>query len=345
MAAAKRFWSAPAAPVGAQVELYSANQGVQRGDAQLLDPADLVYPAPGGGLLRVPVGGGAPVPVNGTGNGNIWYYDQAAGLWVPTAAAPVNNDVARWNAAQNRYDFVPLVSPGELAYFDNSLSPVARYAFDKTLADFSGNGFDLSVSAGAIGYAPIFPGRFGVLMSSGTFLSRPAFDALLAIPGDVSIMMVLQADSNATAQPLACFAASGETQATNTLWLAQISLTSTPPRRMSWLSESGAGVDASATSGGTDSIGLIHNVMFLGWRRLANVIRFYINGKPIGPDSAALTTPDGGTSSRLFMGCSPGTGCIDGIMLTSQIVARACSDAEFLAAYNQSMGPAFGRLS
>jgi hypothetical protein len=253
--------------------------------------------------------------------------------------------VPQWNAGANRYDFTLLTTPGQLAYFDNSLSPIARYAFDNTIVDFSGNGFDLSVLAGTIGYAPIFPGRVGLITSSATSLGRSVSDALLARTGDISFMIVLQADANFTAQPLGCYAATGETQATNTLWLGQVSLTANPPRRMSWLSESGAGVDSSATSSGSTSVGLIHNLLFLGWRRLNNVIRFYMNGKPVGADSAALTTPDGGSSSRLFIGCSPGTGCVDGIMFTAQIVDRACSDAEFLAAYNQSMGPAFGLLS
>jgi hypothetical protein len=83
-------------------------------------------------------------------------------------------------------------------------------------------------------------------------------------------------------------------------------------------------------------------LLFVGWDRRANVVQPYVNGKPFGPPSPVLVTPDGGSSARLFVGCSNGTTTISSIYFTAQIIARSLSAAEWLDMYNRSMGPAFG---
>lgn len=342
---ANRFWAAPTAPLGRLVQLQADNIAPQNAAALLIDPSDVLYPPPGGGLLRVPGGGGAAVPVNGTANGQIWYYDHAAGLWVPSTA-PAANQSPRWNAALNRFDWVSFAIPGELAYFDTSYSPRALYRFNSTLADFSGNGFDLTATA-AIGYAPVFPGdKLGVILNPAGKLQRAANDPLLTITGDVSIAAILQIDDTpGIAWPVVSFGDSGETQPVNTLYHGQINAFVAPPRRLGWLSESGAGVDSSYTSAGSASLPFIHNVMFVGWSRAANVVQPILNGRAFGPPSPALITPDGGGSSRLFVGCSAGTFPVSAVLFTVQIIPRALNAAEWLDVYNRSMGPAFGILS
>ena len=156
----RAFWSPDAGPVGNSLGLLNdAGQPPQRSTARLIDPSDVTYPAPGGGMLRVPVGGGAAAPINGSINGQLWYYNQTTGLWALTPAGPSNLQVPQWNAAQNRYDFTTLVSPGQLSYFDTRLAPVALY--NGSVIDQSGNGFDLGVSGGTIGNANIYPGKIG----------------------------------------------------------------------------------------------------------------------------------------------------------------------------------------
>jgi hypothetical protein len=64
-----------------QLELSTPSQNVARPVLQELAQA-LTYPAPGGGLLRVPVGGGAPAPLIGLESGQLVAWDAAAGQWV-----------------------------------------------------------------------------------------------------------------------------------------------------------------------------------------------------------------------------------------------------------------------
>jgi hypothetical protein len=105
-----------------QLELSTPSSNVAR--PVLQDAADiLTYPAPGGGLLRVPVGGGAPVPLNGSGaNGQLVSWDNSAGQWVltdvpPSFASPV------WSSTLNKW----LMSSRILvAALNNSLAGVVN---------------------------------------------------------------------------------------------------------------------------------------------------------------------------------------------------------------------------
>lgn len=105
-----------------QIELSTPSSNVAR--AVLQDVSSMLgYPAPGGGLLRVPVGGGAPAPLNGSAaSGQLLSWDQSAGQWVltdvpPSFASPV------WSAALNRW----LMTRRVLATaINNSLSGVVN---------------------------------------------------------------------------------------------------------------------------------------------------------------------------------------------------------------------------
>jgi hypothetical protein len=84
-----------------QLELSTPSQNVAR--PVLQDVADiLTYPAPGGGLLRVPVGGGAAAPLLGTARGQIVFWDDIAGQWV-VSETPVNGAVPVWSTALNKW--------------------------------------------------------------------------------------------------------------------------------------------------------------------------------------------------------------------------------------------------
>jgi hypothetical protein len=105
-----------------QLELSTPSSNVAR--PVLQDAADiLTYPAPGGGLLRVPVGGGAPAPLNGSAaSGQLVTWDNSAGQWVltdvpPSFASPV------WSSTLNKW----LMSRRVMATaFNNSLSAVVN---------------------------------------------------------------------------------------------------------------------------------------------------------------------------------------------------------------------------
>lgn len=99
------FWSPNSGPSGQQSQALLPGQNLQGQTAIAVDPSDITYPAPGGGLLRVPVGGGIATPINGTLNGQLWQYDNTAGLWTPTPTAPSNGQVAQWNSLANSWQF------------------------------------------------------------------------------------------------------------------------------------------------------------------------------------------------------------------------------------------------
>lgn len=346
---ARRFWSAPAAPVGYQSSLQADNQGPQSAQSLLLDPSDLVFPAPGGGTLRVPVGGGPATPVNGTGNGNLWYYDQTSGLWVPSPNAPADFDVPRWNATLNRYDFVEHTSAGALQPFDDEgASTLALYDFSTgTFTDLSGNGQDLVAGAGTVGFSYVYPGVLGACLGSNTALLGPV-GTVAGITGDITLEVICQTTDDPTStQMLMQYAGSGETEGVNALWglgMPSMSVVNVNARRLTWVSEHGAGIDDTFTSSGSTVVGWIHNVASYGATRIGNVIQPYYMGVPMGPPSAALTAPTGGTSSRIVIGSAGGTVCIPGIYFSMRVTQGGKSAAQMKASYNRTLGPAFGRI-
>ncbi len=311
-------------------------------------PFDPAYPPPGGGLLRVPVGGGLAAPVNGTGNGNLWYYDANAGLWVPTAAAPADNQIARWNAALNRYDFVEYTSAGDLQYFDLEAETTALYAFNNSLNDLSPNGINLTATGNAVGFSYVYPGKVGVCLGSGSGL-QSALGTAAALTGDCTVELIFQqTDDPASTVMLMQYAGVGETQAANALWgmgFQTMNVSNAGSRRMAWVTEHGAGIDDSYISAGSTVIGWIHNVQYCAVTRIGNVIQPYYMGLPMGPPSAPLTTPDGGTSARLLFGSSSGTACIPGVYFSGRVTNVGKTPTQIKASYNRTMGPAFGRLS
>lgn len=92
-----------------QLELSTPSQNVARPVLQELASA-LTYPAPGGGLLRVPVGGGAPAPLLGSASGQLAFWDAVAGQWV-VSDTPAAGNVPVWSAALNKWVMTPLLAP------------------------------------------------------------------------------------------------------------------------------------------------------------------------------------------------------------------------------------------
>lgn len=337
--------------MGYQSSLQADNQGPQRAESLLIDPSDLVFPAPGGGLLRVPVGGGAPAPVNGTANGQLWFYDQTAGLWVPTSSAPSDGQIARWNAGANTWEFVPEPNLGALQYLDTTYAPIGLWNFDGTLADQSGNGNDLTNAAGQMAFADVVPGKLGLYLLAGTRYQTAAAVPLLQRTGDMSMVCIAQQDSAVNLTVLAGYAGPGETQPDNILYqLAYEAYLSTDltPRRLRYFHEFGAGVNVSFSSSLTVSLPPVHNIVFLGFTRIANVVQLYVNGLPFGAPSAALTPPDGGAgaNTRYLFGASDTSTTVGStfVAFSHALYGGGLSAAQMKDLYNLTLGPAFGRL-
>lgn len=106
----KLFWSAPAGASGNSVTLLNAQGQLPVGAAALaVDATDIVYPAPGGGLLRVPVGGGPATQLVGSLNGQLVFWDASAGQWVVSPTAPADGQSPIWDSTNNRWNQVPAV--------------------------------------------------------------------------------------------------------------------------------------------------------------------------------------------------------------------------------------------
>lgn len=348
------FWSATSGPAGQQIAVLNPGNAQTPQRAILIDPSDVVYPAPGGGLLRVPVGGGAASQMRGTLDGQLTYWDNSAGLWLPSTAAPNDGDVPLWSASGNAWGFTPLPSLGAMRYFDNSFSPVGLWNFNGTTNDANGVAANnLALAAGNQAFTDIAPGKTALYVLVGDRYSTAAAAPAMLLQGDMSMFAVVQTDSVPAAadQAIATYGASGETEASNLQWALNFLQQTSPPssaKRLNYISEHGAGVNDSVDSAGTASLSPVHNIAMLGFTRASNVIQFYVNGLPFGPASAPITAPTGGTdpTMRLLVGTgSPATTTTASFVLfTMQVIASALSATQVKQVYNQSLGPAFGML-
>lgn len=224
--------------------------------------------------------------------------------------------------------------PGIPAPFDNTDSPICVYNFgvpDGT--DSSGNGFTLTSASAE--FIESVPQRYA--LNSGS-LARGAFDASLAITGDITIEVIGRYISGGSALTIISYTSSGETSATNTLWLLGI----TSARKLRWLHEHNTGVtatDAEYIFSGNINVPT-HTLVKLDAVRASGVITFYMNGKALSPSSGTLITAVGGTSSVLTI--APGVG-FD--LMQARVTASAKSAATLKAEYNKTMGVAFGTLA
>lgn len=242
----------------------------------------------------------------------------------------------------------------DLRYFDRTHSPVALWNFDNTLADASGNGFDLSVEAGAAAFADIVPGRAALRLPIGARFGRATTAALL-LQGAMTIEAIVQCDNSppapatATSMAIAGYGGSGETEPANFQWLLSMSSTTTAsiPQNLVSFWENAAGVDVLFNTSGPQSLPPIHNIMYVASTRSATgVMQSYVNGTTFNAPSAALPLPTGGSTARVVVGVSsPTSVVVDSFVIMSiKIIARALSAAEIRAEYNFAMGPRFGLL-
>lgn len=350
---ARLFWSPNAGREKQQSAPLNASNNPLEQTAEFVQPADIVYPAPGGGLLRVPPPGGAPAAqMFGTLPGQLTYYSQASGQWVPTATQPANGQIATWDATAGAWVFINRPTLGAIEYFDTTNAPVGLWNFNGTLADTSGNGNDLALAAGNLAFCDISPGKQGLYVLEAARYATANSAPVLNLLGECTIMAIVQRDQATVDTYMCSKAGSGETEAANQLYAlilrAQAANTDLIRMRAQW--EHGAGTDDLYDSAGNVSLPPIHNIMFVGMRRSAGgIVRFFTNGLPFGPDSTALTMPTGGgdASSRLVIGAASPTGTSAGkyVMFGLKIVPTALTDDQVKQEYNRTLGPAFGILT
>lgn len=242
---------------------------------------------------------------------------------------------------------------GAIQPFAVSPNTVGLWLLNESLADSSGNGFHLSVETGTEQYCDVVPGRKrGFYFNGSTRLWVSTFQSALALGGEMSFVTMVQLDTGPTSLSstiLCSHGASGETQAANYFYTWGVALpvvAGTPKLQLRSVWEQGAGVDVTHLSGGNLTAPPIHNVMQVGASRSATgVVRFYLNGLPMGVASAPSTLPNGGTSGRLRLGGSDANSCSEAVMFGAKIVAAEWSADDFKNEYNRTMGPGFGLVS
>ncbi len=231
---------------------------------------------------------------------------------------------------------------------DTTHSPVGLWQFQGSLADTSGNSFDLSVSAGTETYSAMVPNLRGVKLD-GTLRLERAFTSALAITGDLTIeALVLLSGSTDTvanvSQIIAHTYGTNDTlEAYNYIYDLRFLSAS---RVLTFLSEHGLG-GADDTTTSVQAYPVRGQIFHLAVTRASNVISFYCNGRLLAA-SSALPTPTGGSSGRLYVG---GQGGPDAPLFSSpmllaslKIIPSGLTIAQVQAEYNRTAGKFYGKI-
>ncbi len=223
---------------------------------------------------------------------------------------------------------------GLVQLHDLTYNPVGLWQLQETLGDSSGNGFDLTQLAGVLRYTDFLPGVAALWLFSTWKFRHAVTGTLLQITGDITIEMFVRARAYTSGAILSYDTNSG-VEAGNYLYAVGLTGGSTQTQ---FTSESGAGV---AANHNIDNLPGLFEPCHLAVRRQANVVQFFLNGKPWGPASAVLATPTGGSLSMLHLGwvANPAVDCD---LASIKIIASALSNAQILAEYNRTLGPFYG---
>lgn len=271
------------------------------------------------------------ITVNGDGEG-------ATGATGPTGATGAPGGVGPTGATGSTGATGPAGESGSggaglIAKFDTTHNPAGLWNFNETLDDSSGNGFTLT---GSPVYREMWPGLIGLV---GGTPSRPGFDTLLAITGDITIEAICVMRTAPTNGQICNFSGSGASETAPNNFLYTISLLTQDV--LQWFHETGAGSDLSFNSTGhvkaLPALGVPFEVV---GRRAGGVVTWFINGVQLGTSSSALTAPTDGSAGffKLRAGTNPPE------IASLKVVASALTNNQIAAEYNRTLGPAFGPL-
>lgn len=241
-----------------------------------------------------------------------------------------------------------VVSGGGYRRLDNTYSPLARYDFNGSLDDASGNGRTLAVQSGAEKYSDIKPG-FRCFNADGTTrLWHNTAVADLRLTGAMSAVFLYAffAAPGSYSPVFSHTGASGsESSADNTLY----ELDFISGHDMAWVQENGSGANTDTASLLFTPSKLVYPTTaglpcVLGVTRSATgVVQLYVNGRTYGAATATRTASDGGASGRLYLfGSSSGFGnacsCWGMALYGSALTAAEMADI-----YNRALGqPYYG---
>lgn len=211
-----------------------------------------------------------------------------------------------------------------------SAAPFILYQFDgsaSSLTDRSANTNDLTLSSGSEIYS--HDGIRGGIKLSGSQALTAAGDASYRITGALTLELLISLyDANALQTAIICFA-SGETEATNSLYHLQFQTTMACD--VMW--EFGAG--SNVVVSGEDNVFSPHNKTLLTVTRSSDgsTCKSYLNGALVQTDTG-LTAPTGGTSGALAVGAiNSSTEQCKGIFYCVRGTGEEFTAAQVLASY------------
>lgn len=255
---------------------------------------------------------GSPSGIQVTAAGARTFYTDGSN-WYSDVQASVASTVAAFSGT----------GIGEIGLHDTTYSPVGLWQFQDTLADSSGNGFDVTVDAGTLSFMPLAQRMRGVRLD-GLRLTRP-YTTLLAIKGDMTIEMMSVLEKSDGGGVVIAYTGGADDTSSIYNYQYQISVNTgigiTPGSRgVSWLSEHGVGVNDLyvPTMLALPPPG---EPFHFATSRINNKAQMYLNGKPFGTLSPTLLTPTDGSVAALFIG---GTGRASGLTSPVDTVAGMC---------------------
>lgn len=224
---------------------------------------------------------------------------------------------------------------------DTTSSPVALYQLDSSLVDGSGNGLTLTCATPL--YSDVYAGVRGNLPNASTLAALHRADPLLIITGDITVACLVYANKQVSSATAVVTQVGDSTDGSfSNAWNYLFSL--------------GMGIgslnyihEATGPSTRTYSVDFqvpIRQLFHYAFTRVSNVIQFYVNGRPAGAASSALTAPGGGTSSQLCIGgrlngdfsSIVSDSLFNGVISSVKIISSGLTATQMKSLYNNSMG-------
>lgn len=266
----------------------------------------------------------------GPQTGSVRFTSNGKGIW--TDAPTDINRVLVWDPTTDAW----APRNNRVVPFDAKYGPTARWGLNvQSLADSGPNSFNLTVENGTERWTYITPTMGGFLLDGATNLIYTSASDLLGPTGDMTFLCdgIFERPA-ATASFIAGYddVSADADPNNNTRW----SIFLETNNAITFISESGAGVNATHQ---VNSFAAPHQFCQFGFTRISGVVQFYLNGRVWGAPSAALTTPTGGSSSRLRFGArETAASPTIGVLASAAIYPRGLTSAEIVERWNYTAG-------
>lgn len=209
----------------------------------------------------------------------------------------------------------------------------------RSLEDSSGHGRTLTIETGTERFSYVDGTLGGFYFDGSTALWYNVADSALRLTGDMTFMSLFLLESVTAGAYWFSHTAAGELEAQNQLYGLQYNAVSAPT--LAWIQENGAGVNSAGAP--ANNYMPVSVLSHMAVTRASNVVTTYLQGRRFGDPTAALTTPTGGSDGRLRLG-GDATTRIRGVMSSAQLISRALSSTEVMAARNYTLGGAQGYI-